>query len=384
MKKYGHLFILALVAVVSSCGSHSLSVSSSDFGELSTGERTTLYTLTNSSGASMTLCDYGARIVSINVPDRNGDLTDVVVGYGDIASFEKGRERFMGCVIGRYANRINHSSFEIDGVRYEVVPNEKRDGVPVQCHGGPQGFDRFVWDGEMLEKPGMTGVRFTRLSPDGEQGYPGNLRCSVTYWWTEANVCRIEYEAVTDKPTVVNLSNHTVFNLKGPGDRYVMNHIMTVDSDVYVQGNRQLCPDKLLPVAGSPFDFREPHRVDYRIDQPDEQLRIMRGMSACWKIRGWDGSLRRAADLYDPHTGRGVETWTTEPALLTVTGRSFSAEKYPDGKYGPIEKFGGMLLETIHFADSPNQSRFPSTVLRPGERYRSVTEYRFYSDTGRP
>ena len=159
MKKYGHLFILALVAVVSSCDSHYLSVVSSEFGELSTGEQTTLYTLTNSSGASMTLCDYGARIVSINVPDRNGDLTDVVVGYGDIASFEKGRERFMGCVIGRYANRINHSSFEIDGVRYEVVPNEKRDGVPVQCHGGPQGFDRFVWDGEMLEKPGMSILR---------------------------------------------------------------------------------------------------------------------------------------------------------------------------------------------------------------------------------
>lgn len=377
MKKTDIFFILTLVAVVSSCGSHSLSVSSSDFGELSTGERTTLYTLTNSSGASMTLCDYGARIVSINVPDRNGDLTDVVVGYGDIASFEKGRERFMGCVIGRYANRINHSSFEIDGVRYEVVPNEKRDGVPVQCHGGPQGFDRFVWDGEMLEKPGMTGVRFTRLSPDGEQGYPGNLRCSVTYWWTEANVCRIEYEAVTDKPTVVNLSNHTVFNLKGPGDRYVMNHIMTVDSDVYVQGNRQLCPDKLLPVAGSPFDFREPHRVDYRIDDySNEQFRIADGMSGCWVIRDWDGSLKKVADLYAPETGIGVETWSTEPAFLTFTGRTFDGSE--TGKYGPMEKFCGMLLETFHLADSPNRPEFPTTELRPDDKFTSVTEWHFY------
>ena len=229
----------------------------------------------------------------------------------------------------------------------------------------------------MLEEPGRVGVRFTRLSPDGEQGYPGNLECSVTYWWSEDNVCRIEYEAVTDKPTVVNLSNHTVFNLKGPGDRYVMNHLMTVDSDTYVLADRQLCPDRLMPVEGSPFDFREPHRVDYRIDRySDEQLRIADGMSGCWIIRDWDGTLRKVVDLYAPETGRGVETWSTEPAFLTFTGRTFDGSQ--TGKYGPMEKFCGMLLETFHVADSPNQPRFPSTVLRPGEKYSSVTEWHFY------
>ena len=291
--RHWYLLLLLSAAGLCSCDGGRLSVVSSDFGTLSTGEQTTLYTLTNRSGARMTVCDYGARIVSIQVPDRDGVLGDVVVGYGDIASFEKGAERFMGCVIGRYGNRINHASFSIDGQKYELVPNELRDGVPVQCHGGPEGFDRFVWESTPLQEKDRVGVRFQRVSPDGEQGYPGNLNCSVTYWWTEENVCRIEYEATTDRPTVVNLSNHTVFNLKGPGDRYVMNHLMQVESDTYVLANRQLCPDRLLPVEGSPFDFRQMRRVDYRLDNyADEQLRIANGMSGCWIIRDWDGSLR--------------------------------------------------------------------------------------------
>ena len=199
----------------------------------------------------------------------------------------------------------------------------------------------------------------------------------VTYWLTDDNVVKAEYEATTDSPTVVNLSNHTYFNLKGDEGGYVMEHLLQVDADTCVQNNTHFCPDKLLPVEDSPFDFREPHRVDYRIDMDNEHLRIMHGMSACWVLRDWDGSLRRAADLYDRKSGRGVETWTTEPTLLTFTGRTFN-ESYR-GKYGPIEKFGGMLLETIHFPDSPNQPRFPSTVLRPGDRYYSTTEYRFYA-----
>lgn len=384
IRSYGIAAMPALAVVVSisvlSCGEPQASITASGFGTLSTGEEVTLWHLENAAGASIDVTDYGCRIVRISMPDRDGRMDDVVAGYGTLDSFEDG-DRFIGPVIGRYANRISGAAFILDGKEYRLDANEILDGVPVQCHGGTDGFDRFVWDGKPVEESGRVGVRFSRLSPDGEQGFPGNLQTVVTYWLTDDNTVRIEYEAVTDKPTVVNLSNHTYFNLKGSRGGYVMEHILTVEADLCIRNNMQFCPDLVLPVDGTPFDFREPHRVDYRIDQPDEQLRIMRGMSACWKIRGWDGSLRRAADLYDPHTGRGVETWTTEPALLTVTGRSFSAEKYPDGKYGPIEQFGGMLLETIHFADSPNQSRFPSTVLRPGERYRSVTEYRFYSDT---
>lgn len=374
MKAY-NLIAAVLFPLLLSC-SPKAGVSVSDFGNLSTGEPTKLYTIVNRSGASLQLLDYGARIVSIKVPDRDGKIGDVVVGFGDLDNFEH-KDRFIGPVIGRYGNRIDHSAFDLDGFHYNLVPNESFDGEPVQCHGGPQGFDRFVWESEPVQEEGRAGVRFHRLSPDGEEGYPGNMDAWVTYWLTDDNVVKAEYEATTDSPTVVNLSNHTYFNLKGDEGGYVMEHLLQVDADTCVQNNTHFCPDKLLPVDGSPFDFREPHRVDYRIDMDNEHLRIMHGMSACWVLRDWDGSLRRAADLYDRKSGRGVETWTTEPTLLTFTGRTFN-ESYR-GKYGPIEKFGGMLLETIHFPDSPNQPRFPSTVLRPGDRYYSTTEYRFYA-----
>ena len=370
------LFIVTVAfAAVTSCKRADVSVES--FGSLSTGEEVSLYTVVNRNGASMTLTDYGCRVVKICMPGRDGVMDDVIVGPGELALFENG-DRFFGPVIGRYGNRIDHASFILDGVRYDVDANESFDGDPVQCHGGRQGFDRFLWEGEIIKEEGRSGVRFTRLSPDGEQGFPGNLQAEVTYWLTEDNTVRIEYRAVTDKPTVVNLSNHSYFNLKGSRGGYVMEHLLQVEADTCVLNNRHFCPDKLLPVDGTPFDFRQAHRVDYRIDQPDPQLEIMHGMSACWAIRGWDGTLRKAATLFDEGSGRGVETWTTEPALLTFTGRTLNADIHK-GKYGPIQKFSGMLLETIHFPDSPNQSRFPSTVLRPGETYTSVTEYRFFT-----
>lgn len=374
--KTSRLIAAAVLPLLFSC-SPKAGVTESDFGRLSTGEPVKLFTIVNRGGASMQLSDYGARIVSIMVPDRDGKLGDVVVGFGDLENFEH-KDRFIGPVIGRYGNRIDNASFDLDGVHYELVANESFGGEPVQCHGGPQGFDRFVWESEIVQEEDRAGVRFHRLSPDGDQGYPGNMDAWVTYWLTDGNTVKAEYEAVTDKPTVVNLSNHTYFNLKGDEGGYVMDHLLQVEADTCVQNNTHFCPDKLLPVEGSPFDFRAPHRVDYRIDMENEHLRIMHGMSACWVLRDWDGTLRKAADLYDRGSGRGVETWTTEPTLLTFTGRSFN-ESY-QGKYGPIEKFGGMLLETIHFPDSPNQPRFPSTVLRPGDRYYSTTEYRFYAE----
>lgn len=368
------LSFLTILVCVTAAGKQP-KITSRPFGELSTGESTTLYTITNRSGASMQLLDYGARIVSIMMPDRKGHNGDVVVGFGDIENFEK-KDRFIGPVIGRFGNRINHAAFTLDGTRYELVANEKLGGEPVQCHGGTMGFDRFVWDAAPVKEDGRTGVKFHRVSPDGEQGFPGTMDVNVTYWLTDNNTVRVEYEATTDKTTVVNLSNHTYFNLKGNEGGYVMDHLLQVEADTCIQNNAQFCPDILRHVDSSPFDFREPHRVDYRIDMPDEHLRIMRGMSACWAVRNWDGTLRKAADLYDSKSGRGMQTWTTEPALLTFTGRSFDGTY--KGKYGPIEKFGGMLMETIHFPDSPNQPRFPSTVLRPGQKYRSVTEFRFY------
>ena len=212
------------------------SVSSKSFGKLSTGEEATIWHLVNKSGASMDLTDYGCRIVSICMPDRNGKIEDVVVGYGDLKSFEKG-DRFFGCVIGRFGNRIDHASFTLDGVKYDVDANETFDGEPVQCHGGRNGFDRFLWKGEALKEPGRVGVRFHRMSPDGEQGFPGNMSVYVTYWLTDDNVVKAEYDATTDKPTVVNLSNHTYFNLRGQEGCYIMEHHLQVEADTCVQNN---------------------------------------------------------------------------------------------------------------------------------------------------
>ena len=375
--------LIAIVAIALCCWGcrKQAGVTSESFGTLSTGEEATLFHVVNARGASMDVTNYGARIVSIFMPDRDGKFDDVVVGPGDLASFENG-DRFFGPVIGRYGNRIDHASFTIDGVLYQVDANENFGGEPVQCHGGIIGFDRRMWTAEGVTESGRAGVRMRYTSPDGEQGYPGTLEAEVIYWLTDDNEVVLEYSATTDKPTVVNLSNHTYFNLKGRSAGYVMEHLLQVDADECVQNNLHYCPDIVMPVEGTPFDFREPHRVDYRIDMPSRHLEIMHGMSACWVLRDWDGTLRRVGSLSDPHSGRSIEIYTTEPALLTYTGRGFNVDKYPYGKYGPIDKFDGMLLETLHFADSPNQPRFPSTILRPGERYHSETRFRFSAPGG--
>ena len=367
-------------ALLTACTPRTPDVTTEAFGTLSTGEPVTLYRLSNGTGSSMEVIDYGCRVVRICVPDRSGRIDDVVVGYGDITSFETGSERFFGALIGRYGNRIGGASFPLDGDTVYLTPNETLGGRPGHLHGGTKGFDRVMWQGEPLLEADRAGVRFSRLSPDGEEGYPGNLACTVTYWWTKDDVCRIEYEATTDKPTVVNLSNHTYFNLKGVDDGgYVMDHVMQVEADRYLPNDARFVP--LGPsesVEGTPFDLREPHRVDYAIDTPNEHLRTMRGFSVCWVLRSQTGELARAADLYSPRSGRGVETWTTEPGLLTYTGRGLNGRMI--GKNGvPLEKFGGMLLETLRYPDSPNHPEYPSAVLRPGETYHSTTEFRFYA-----
>ena len=295
---------------------------------------------------------------------------DIALGFNKIADY-LAANAYIGATVGRNANRKKNARFSLDGKEYTLTANEGKN----QLHGGVSGFDKKFYDVQTLEN----GVVLSRISPDGEEGYPGNLACTVTYWFTKDNVWRAEYEAATDRPTIVNLSNHTYFNLKGQNGGYVMDHVMQVEADRYFRNTAQYVPDgAMLPVEDTPFDMRAPHRIDYAIDTPDPQLQIMRGFSVCWVLRSQTGELARAADLYSPRSGRGVETWTTEPGLLTYTGRGLNERMI--GKNGvPLEKFGGMLLETLHFADSPNRPDFPSTVLRPGERYRSVTEFRFYA-----
>lgn len=376
MRKNILIPLMGAAAMMTACHTREhLDVTSQPFGTLSDGREATLYSMVNSQGASVEICDYGARIVSVNVPDADGVIDDVILGCGTVDQFENGPDRFIGCILGRYGNRIDGASFTIDGTTYTLEANETLGGMPVHLHGGNEGFDRKLWEGETIKENGRVGVRLHYLSPDGEEGYPGNLDCRVTYWWDNDSRLKIEYEAVTDKPTIVNLSNHAYFNMKGHKAGYIMDHLLQVKADSCIQNNEQFCPDTILAVEGTPFDFRTPHRIDYRIDMPHEHLRIMHGMSACWILPDREGTMRFAARLVDPSSGRGVEVWTTEPGFLTYTGRGFDGSL--KGKYGPVEKFDGMVLETLHFADSPNQARFPSTLLRPGEKYSSSTEYRF-------
>lgn len=373
-------YLLIAFTILSACTSVDASgVETSPYGKLSTGENVTLYRLVNNTGAYVEIIDYGCRIVKICVPDRDGLIDDIVAGYDDIELFEKGSERFFGALIGRYGNRINGASFTLDGEKITLTPNETLGGKPVHLHGGQKGFDRVMWQGETVVEENRSGVRLTRMSPDGEEGYPGNLDCTVTYWWTNDNILKIEYEATTDKPTIVNMSNHTYFNLKGLAKGNVMDHHLWVNSDYYFKNSDQFVPDgDKLSVENTPFDMREPHPINYAIDMPNEHFEKMKGFSVCWMLRDWNNALAKAADVWDSHYGRGVETWTTEPGLLIYTGRGLN-EKLIGKKGIPLDKFGGMLLETIHFADSPNRPEFPTTVLRPDEKYYSATEFRFYT-----
>ncbi|MBO5193554.1 MAG: galactose mutarotase, partial [Bacteroidales bacterium] len=334
--------------------------------------------------------DYGCKLVSVNVPDASGVIDDVIVGYGTLNDLEHGAERFAGAVVGRYGNRIYPSDVTICGEEYSLTANERLGGRQGHIHGGRKGFDRFVWEGEEVRTeatdsaPARAGVRFHRLSPDGEEGYPGNLDAYVTYWWDDSCTLRIEYCATTDRPTIVNMLNHAYFNLKGRAGGYVMDHVLQVDADRYFRNNTSFVPDgPAESVARTPFDFRRPHRVDYAIDTPSEQIVTMRGFSVCWPLDCWkEGELNHAATLWEPRSGRGVEVWTTEPGLLTYTGRGFSERIV--GKYGPIEKFGGMLLETLHYPNSPHDPSAPSSVLLPGDEYFSVTEFRFFNGPSGP
>lgn len=356
------LTLFPLLFLALSCADN---VSVTQFDPLADGTPTHIYRIENRSGASVELCDYGARIMKINVPDKNGVIADIVSGYGSIDSLQFGRERFSGPVIGRYANRIENASFEIDGTRYALDANELKAGVPVQCHGGTIGFDRHVWDAEVLRN----GVRFHFLSPDGDQGFPGNCDCYITYTWTADNVLRIEYDATTDRPTHISLSNHTYINLRGNEDGNILAHVLQVEADSACVMNSSEVPAEIVSVEGTPWDFREPCSI--------RDSHNPRGASACWLVRDWDGSFKEIATLYEPECGRGVKVWSTEPCLLTWSGCTRSGDRA--GKYSRWYSNYAMLLETIHVPDSPNQPRFPSTLLLPGEKYHTETEYRFYA-----
>jgi aldose 1-epimerase len=347
-------------------------IESQPWGATSEGQPVELFTLTREGAPTVAVASYGAYIVSILVPDREGGEADVTLGYTDLAGYLADGS-YLGAVIGRYANRIAGGRFSLDGKTFTLA----RNNGPNSLHGGPRGFQRRPWTPRIVSGPEGDALELTYVSVDGEEGYPGTLTARVTYSLTADGGLRLDYSATTDAPTVVNLTNHTYFNLAGEGSGDVLGHELELESDVFTPVDETLIPTgELRPVEGTPFDFRKPVALGARIDDPDPQLRVGGGYDHNFVIRGETGTLRPAARVVEPASGRVLEVLTTEPGLQLYSGNFLDGTVV--GKSGrAYPKRGALCLETQHFPDSPNQPAFPSVVLRPGETYEQTTVFRF-------
>ena len=324
----------------------------------------------NSHGLRAKWFARGATLAELHVPDRHGQRADVVLGFDDEAGYRSGENQHFGCTTGRYANRICKGRFTLDGVEYQLDVNNG----PNHLHGGPQrALDKVDWHGEVAEATGP-GVRFTYTSPDGEESFPGTLQLAVTYTLTDDYGLRIEYEATTNRPTVVNLTNHTYFNLVGHGAGTILDHELWLDADRYTPVDETLIPTgKLADVTGTPLDFRTPSKIGRRIADLVETP--AGGYDHNFVLNGTAGTLRRIAEVREPRSGRVLIVETDQPGVQLYTGNGLHGQLGKQGQRYP--RHSAFCLETQHFPDSPNQPNFPSTVLRPGETYCQVCVYRF-------
>ena len=343
----------------------------SDFGTAD-GMPVKLFSLTNASGAEVGIIEYGGIVVNLDVPDRDGNLGDVVLGFDDLESYIADTP-FFGAITGRYANRIAKGRFEIDGTAYELPVNNG----PNSLHGGVKGFDKVVWKGVPLASG--DGVEFSYVSADGEEGYPGTLDAKVTYTWTDDAELRIEYEATTDKPTVINLTNHSYFNLKDGGASSILDHELTINADRYTPVDATSIPlGEIADLDGTPLDFRQATAIGARIEEENEQLGFGAGYDHNYVLNRDGDGLALAATVHDHATGRAMDVLTEEPGVQFYSGNFLDGHHM--GKGGvPYQHRSGLCLETQHFPDSPNQPDFPSTILRPGETYSTTTVYKFYA-----
>ena len=336
------------------------------------GKPVSLYTLKNKNGIELKVTNYGARFVSLLTPDKEGKFADITLGFNTIEEY-KTDDMYLGCVVGRYANRIEKGKFSLNGKEYTLFVNNG----PNTLHGGDKGFDKVVWD---AVQDGNT-ITFTYVSPDGEEGYPGTVTVSKKLTLTDEDELHIDYEAKTDQTTVINLSNHSYFNLKGEGDSTILDHVMMINADYTTPVDSTLIPTgELASVEGTAFDFREPKEIGQdvgdTINFPDEQLRFGKGYDHNWVLKKDSNELSLAVTLSEKTTGRLMEIWTTEPALQFYGGNFMKGKVI--GKSGRPYKFrGALVLETQHYPDSPNHPDFPTTVLEPGETYTHKAIYKF-------
>lgn len=347
------------------------SISKKPFGKTKDGEAVELYTLKNANGLSAAIMTYGGTVVSLNVPDKAGKMADVVLGFDTIAEYEE-KSPYFGCITGRYANRIAKGKFTLEGEEYTLAVNNDVNHL----HGGLKGFDKKVWKASTEDSSNGPAITFKHTSPDGDEGYPGNLKMEVTYTLTNANELRIDYSATTDKSTVINLTNHSYFNLSGHGNGTILDHHLTLYADKYTPTDATAIPiGELASVTGTPFDFTSATPIGKRIDAKNTQLQYGKGYDHNYVINGTPGTLRRTAVVKDPKSGRVMEISTTEPGVQLYTGNFLDGLTGKDGKTYPHR--GALCLETQHFPDSPNQKAFPSVVLRPGKTYKHTTVHKF-------
>jgi aldose 1-epimerase len=371
MKKFSLILLIAVFAACNSTTKKEIEMpySKSDFEGLINGKPTRLFTMENSGGVVVTLTNYGAKIVSIYAPDKNGNFADVLLGFNSIGEYQQ-YGASHGAVVGPFANRIANAQFTIDGETHQLPVNNGEACL----HSGPDSWYRQVWD---YEKNGNV-TTFMLESPDGEFGFPGNKTAKVTYTLTEKNELKIDYEVTTDKPTHINLTNHSYFNLRGEGNGDITGHVLVINADksTPVIDESMIPTGEIVDIKGTALDFTAPHSIGERIDSDHPQLRFGSGYDFNYVINKEPGELAFAASAYEPESGRYMEVFTTEPGIQLYTGNHLRGNEIGNsGK--PYSARTGFCLETQHFPDSPNQPDFPSTLLEPGEIYKSTTVFKF-------
>jgi aldose 1-epimerase len=338
-------------------------ITKSDWGELD-GKKVYLFTLINNKGTEVKITSYGGRVTSFVTADKNNNKSDIVVGFDSLQPYLQ-NPPYFGAIVGRYGNRIGDAKFTLDGATYKLAANNGRNHL----HGGLKGFDKVVWDGKIDSDP-VPSLSLTYVSKDGEEGYPGNLNVLVQYTLTDDNELKITYNAHTDKATPVNLTNHSYFNLTGDVSNTILDHTLMIDADHYTPVDSTLIPTgEIKAVQGSPFDFTSPKKIGRDIGS------VKGGYDHNWVLNKKDTSLQKVAVLSDPVSGRSLEVYTTEPGLQFYTG-NFLDGKFINRGGKAVNQHTALCMETQHFPDSPNKPNFPSTILKPGEKYHSETVYK--------
>lgn len=368
------LCVLALTLFLSTglIKAQGLSIEKSKYGTLSTGQDVHLFVLKNSKGMQVGILDYGGIITKIQAPDRKGQFQDVVLGFENLSDYES-RNPYFGALVGRYANRIAEGKFSLDGEEFKLVQNNGKNHI----HGGTKGFDKVIWDAKPIEDSDRVSLELTYTSKDMEEGYPGNLDCVVTYSLNQNNELQVTYRATTDRKTIVNLTQHSYFNLSGDFAKPILDHELMILADEFVPVDEILIPTgEYAPVANTPFDFNSPKKIGQDIEDSHEQIQIGNGYDHSWVLRDYDSKIRLVSSIYHPETGRVLEIFTTEPGMQLYTG-NFLDGTLPAKDGGTYARRTGFCLETQHHPDSPNQPEFPSVTLEAGQTYRSETLFKF-------